>query len=100
MTAADQTTESNMDQFRHFKERYPTCVLFFRMGDTYELFHDDAVLIHEMLGAPMERMPDGTPVARVSRDAVENWLRRMIMAGYRCAVCDPVNLVPAAILPH
>ena len=44
------TKRGMMDQFFDLKEQHPDTVLFFRMGDFYELFHDDAALAAEVLG--------------------------------------------------
>ncbi len=80
-----------MRQFRHFKERYPQCVLFFRMGDFYETFYDDAKLAHKVLGVTLTQRTKGIPMAGVPYHSVDGYLRRMIEAGYRVAVCDQVE---------
>ncbi len=80
-----------MRQFVRFKKQYPNCVLFFRMGDFYEMFYDDAKLAHKVLGITLTQRTEGVPMAGVPYHAVENYLRRMILAGYRVAVCDQVE---------
>ncbi len=80
-----------MRQFRSFKERYPDCVLFFRMGDFYETFYDDAKLAHKVLGVTLTQRTKGIAMAGVPYHSVEGYLRRMIQAGYRVAVCDQVE---------
>ncbi len=80
-----------MRQFRQFKEQHPDCVLFFRMGDFYEMFHEDAKLAHRVLGVTLTQRTEGVPMAGVPYHAVEGYLRRMIQAGYRVAVCDQVE---------
>src|SRR5688572_17279588 len=75
-----------MRQYRLFKERHPECVLFFRVGDFYEMFFDDAVLAHKTLGVTLTRRTEGVPMAGVPYHAVEGYLRRMIQAGHRVAV--------------
>ncbi|MAX25758.1 MAG: DNA mismatch repair protein MutS [Phycisphaeraceae bacterium] len=80
-----------MRQFHDFKEKYPDCVLFFRMGDFYEMFHDDAVLAHKVLGVTLTQRTEGVPMAGVPFHAVESYMNRMIKAGYRVAVCDQVE---------
>ena len=85
----DQTPA--MRQFHHFKKQYPDCVIFFRMGDFYEMFHDDAKLANRVLGVTLTQRSKGIPMAGVPYHAVENYLRRMIQAGYRVAVCDQVE---------
>ncbi len=80
-----------MRQYARFKERHPDCVLFFRMGDFYEMFDDDAQLAHRVLGITLTQRTEGVPMAGVPYHAVENYLRRMIEAGHRVAVCDQVQ---------
>ncbi len=80
-----------MRQFHHFKERHPDCVLFFRMGDFYEMFHEDAKLAHKVLGVTLTERTKGVPMAGVPFHAVDGYLHRMIRAGYRVAVCDQVE---------
>lgn len=79
-----------MQQYERFKRQHPGCVLFFRMGDFYELFHEDAVLAHKTLGVTLTQR-QGVPMAGVPYHAVEGYLRRMIQAGHRCAVCEQVD---------
>ncbi len=80
-----------MRQFHRFKEQHPDCVLFFRMGDFYEMFHDDAKLAHNVLGVALTQRTEGIPMAGVPYHAVDGYLRRMIRAGHRVAVCDQVE---------
>jgi len=80
-----------MRQYRRFKEQHPGCVLFFRMGDFYEMFYDDAELAHRVLGVTLTQRTEGIPMAGVPYHAVEGYLRRMIQAGHRVAVCDQVQ---------
>jgi DNA mismatch repair protein MutS len=80
-----------MRQYARFKAMYPECVLFFRMGDFYEMFHEDAVLAHKALGITLTQRTKGVPMAGVPYHAVEGYLRRMIDAGHRVAVCDQVQ---------
>ncbi|MHC4347798.1 MAG: MutS N-terminal domain-containing protein, partial [Planctomycetota bacterium] len=87
----DSPATPAMRQYARFKAMYPECVLFFRMGDFYEMFHEDAVLAHKALGITLTQRTEGIPMAGVPYHAVENYLRRMIDAGYRVAVCDQVQ---------
>ena len=80
-----------MRQFQHFKKLHPDCVLFFRMGDFYETFYDDAELAARVLGVTLTQRTEGIPMAGVPYHAVEGYLRRMIQAGHRVAVCDQVE---------
>ena len=80
-----------MRQYARFKQQHPECVLFFRMGDFYEMFDDDARLCHKVLGITLTERTKGVPMAGVPYHSVENYLRRMIEAGYRVAVCEQVQ---------
>jgi DNA mismatch repair protein MutS len=90
-TASDQHLTPAMRQFFRFKKQHPGCVLFFRMGDFYEMFYDDAKLAHKVLGVTLTQRTEGVPMAGVPYHAVEGYLRRMIQAGHRVAVCEQVE---------
>ena len=80
-----------MPQYARFKRHPPDGVLFFRMGDFYEMFEEDAKLVHRVLGLTLTQRTEGVPMAGVPHHAVETYLRRMIEAGYRVAGCDPIQ---------
>ena len=80
-----------MRQYRAFKTQHPDCVLFFRMGDFYEMFDDDAVVAHRTLGITLTERSKGLPMAGVPYHAVDGYLRRMMAAGHRVAVCEQVQ---------
>src|SRR5262245_39103764 len=80
-----------MRQYTRFKAQHPECVLFFRMGDFYEMFDDDAVTCHKVLGLTLTQRTAGIPMAGVPYHSVESYLRKMIEAGYRVAVCEQVQ---------
>jgi DNA mismatch repair protein MutS len=80
-----------MRQHAHFKARYPDCLLFFRMGDFYELFDDDAVTAHKALGITLTERTSGIPMAGVPFHSAETYLRRLVDAGFRVAVCEQVQ---------
>lgn len=76
-----------LNQYRKFKESNPTFIMFFRIGDFYEIFNDDAVLACRILGLSLATK-NGIPMAGIPVANVECYLRRMIAAGHRCAICD------------
>ncbi len=80
-----------MRQYLSFKERHPECVLFFRMGDFYEMFDDDARLVHRVLGLTLTERSPGIPMAGLPYHQLDVYLRRMVDAGHRVAVCDQVQ---------
>ena len=86
-----------MRQYARFKQQHPECVLFFRMGDFYEMFDDDALLCHKVLGITLTQRTQGIPMAGVPYHSVEGYLRRMIEAGYRVAVCEQIQDLKDAV---
>lgn len=87
---ASQPTPA-MRQYQQFKKQYAGCVLFFRMGDFYEMFYEDAVLANRVLGVTLTQRTEGVPMAGVPYHSVEGYLRRMIQAGHRVAVCEQME---------
>jgi DNA mismatch repair protein MutS len=84
-----------MRQYQEFKQKHPGYVLFFRMGDFYEMFWDDARLAARVLGVALTSRSrggvdaeDAIPMAGVPFHAVEGYLRRMIAAGHKVAICE------------
>ena len=84
-----------MRQYRQFKDDHPGYVLFFRMGDFYEMFWDDARTCSRVLGVALtsrnKGSPDEIPMAGVPFHAVEGYLRKMIAAGHRVALCEQME---------
>ncbi|MFN3166885.1 MAG: DNA mismatch repair protein MutS [Phycisphaeraceae bacterium] len=86
-----KTDTPAMRQYKHFKKQHPGCVLFFRMGDFYEMFYEDAVLAHKAMGITLTQRTEGVPMAGVPYHSVEGYLRKMIQAGHRVAICEQVE---------
>ena len=83
-----------MRQFHHFKAQYPQAILFFRMGDFYETFYDDAKLCSRVLGIALTTRNKGTnpiPLAGVPYHAVDGYLHKLIRAGHKVAICEQVE---------
>ena len=83
-----------MRQFHHFKEKYPDAILFFRMGDFYETFYEDAQTCSRVLGLALtsrNKGPNPIPLAGVPYHAVDGYLKKMLQAGYKVAVCEQVE---------
>ena len=85
-------TTPMMEQFHAIKAEHPDTVLFFRMGDFYEMFHDDAVLASDVLGITLtsrEKNSDNpVPMAGVPWHSVEGYLQKMLKAGYKVTLCE------------
>jgi DNA mismatch repair protein MutS len=84
-----------MRQYQQFKQQHPEYVLFFRMGDFYEMFWEDAKTAAKTLGVTLTSRNKGAadeiPMAGVPFHAVEGYLRKMIAAGHKVAICEQVE---------
>ena len=81
-----------MDQFHELKEENPGTVLFFRMGDFYELFHDDAEIGSEVMGLALtsrdKNAENPIPMAGFPWHQLEDNLRTMLRAGHKVTVAE------------
>jgi DNA mismatch repair protein MutS len=81
-----------MTQYLAIKDAHPDCLLFYRMGDFYEMFYDDAVTASKILDIALTKRgkTDGTdiPMCGVPWHSHEAYLARLIKAGHRVAICD------------
>lgn len=90
-----------MRQFWDVKKQYPDCLLFFRVGDFYETFDEDARIASQELditltGRPEPFSPNGRmPMAGVPYRAYEVYLGRLLAKGYSVALCEQVGIVGA-----
>lgn len=80
-----------MRQFHEFKDRFPGCVLLFRMGDFYEMFYEDAVEVSKAIGLTLTERSPGQPMAGVPHHQLDNYLRKLIDKGFRVAIADQVQ---------
>ncbi|MBT6401194.1 DNA mismatch repair protein MutS [candidate division WWE3 bacterium] len=84
-----------MKQYLEIKKQHPDCILFFRLGDFYEMFLDDAKLGADVLDITLtsrSRGRDGRiPMAGVPYHAVESYLAKMVRNGHKVAICEQVS---------
>ena len=84
-----------LKQYYSIKKQHPGHILFFRMGDFYELFGDDAVTASSILGIALTSREHGDsgkiPLAGVPHHTLNRYLARMLRAGFKIAVCDQVE---------
>ncbi len=84
-----------MKQYRKIKEKYPETVLLFRMGDFFETFEDDAVISSKVLGITLTKRSNGAasevPLAGFPHHALDNYLPKLVNAGYRVAICEQLE---------
>ena len=82
-------------QYLSIKKNYPDVILFFRLGDFYETFGDDAKLIAELLDITLTVRglgnDDKTPMAGVPYHAVDTYLEQLVGRGYRVAICEQMD---------
>ncbi|MCB9946921.1 MAG: DNA mismatch repair protein MutS [Rhodospirillaceae bacterium] len=79
-----------MAQYREAKAAHPDCLVFFRMGDFFELFFDDAVKAAAALDIALTER-GGAPMAGVPERSHEAYLARLIRLGFKVALCDQVE---------
>src|SRR6476619_5524355 len=85
----------SMAQFLEIKAANPDCILFYRMGDFYELFFEDAVAAAEALGIVLTKrgkhLGDDIPMCGVPVHRADEYLQRLIRRGFRVAVCEQME---------
>lgn len=80
-----------MRQYFDIKEKHPGTILLFRVGDFYETFSDDAVLISKELGITLTKRNNGgdqTPLAGFPYHALDTYLPKLVKRGFRVAICE------------
>ncbi|HED52857.1 MAG TPA: DNA mismatch repair protein MutS [Phycisphaerales bacterium] len=77
-----------MKQYFRFKAEHPDCLLFFRMGDFYELFYEDAELVSKQIGLTLTERTGGVPLAGIPHHQLEPYLNKLVALGHRVAIAD------------
>ncbi|MEO5376329.1 MAG: hypothetical protein H7832_00875 [Magnetococcus sp. DMHC-6] len=84
-----------MEQFLAIKAEYPGTLLFYRMGDFYELFLDDAIQAAPVMEIALTTRGrsngEPIPMAGVPIHAAESYLKKLILAGFRVAICEQME---------
>jgi DNA mismatch repair protein MutS len=82
-------------QYLDVKAQYPDAIVFFRLGDFYETFDEDAQITAEELDLVLTSRPQGknqrTPMAGVPHHAAESYIARLIAKGYKVALCEQIG---------
>ena len=85
-------------QYLRIKKQYPETIVFFRLGDFYETFDDDAKLVAQVCDIVLTSRPVGkdqrVPLAGVPYHAVEGYIAKLIQAGHKVAIVEQVGEVP------
>src|SRR5688572_6747571 len=84
-----------MQQYREIKSRHQNAILFFRMGEFYEMFYEDAETASRVLGLTLTSRNNGAaadvPLAGIPVKAAADYVRRLIQHGHRVAICEQVE---------
>ncbi len=84
-----------MRQYKEAKEAFPDAILFFRLGDFYEMFNDDAVVAARELSITLtsrsKSSPQPVPMAGVPYHSAHGYLARLIAAGHKVAICEQMG---------
>ena len=84
-----------MQQYVETKKEYPDCILFYRLGDFYEMFFDDAITASRELEITLTGKSCGqeerAPMCGVPYHAVDSYLNKLITKGYKVAICEQVE---------
>ena len=84
-----------MKQYHNVKRQYPDAIMFFRMGDFYETFYEDAKIASRVLGIALtSRDKDSgepVPLAGFPHHAIDTYLAKFVKAGYKVAVCEQME---------
>ncbi len=83
-----------MKQYQEIKSRYQEEILFFRLGDFYEMFHDDAREASSILNLTLTAR-NSIPMCGIPFHAAKNYVKRLLMAGKKVAICEQVTLPEA-----
>lgn len=88
-------TTPMMKQYSQIKARYPDTILFFRLGDFYEMFQDDAKIGSQILNITLtsrDKGQDGKiPMCGVPYHAAESYITKLVKAGHKVAICEQVT---------
>jgi DNA mismatch repair protein MutS len=96
MTTKNEQTTPMWRQYCQIKAQYPDTILFWRLGDFYETFEDDAKLLASTLDVTLTRRGFGKntsdiPMAGVPYHAVESYVQRLLQMGYRVAIAEQTS---------
>ena len=84
-----------MAQYREIKARHTNAILFFRMGDFYEMFYEDAEVAAHALDLTLTSRNNGAaaevPLAGIPVKAAADYVRRLVQQGYRVAICEQIE---------
>ncbi|MBO4991526.1 MAG: DNA mismatch repair protein MutS [Firmicutes bacterium] len=84
-----------MKQYLEIKENYKDCILFFRLGDFYEMFFDDAIVASREMEVTLTGKncgePERAPMCGVPYQAADTYIARLVEKGYKVAICEQME---------
>src|SRR6056297_2065825 len=78
-------------QYSEIKSNYEDSILFFQVGDFYEVFYDDAKIVADELDIALTSRKKGQPMAGVPLHSVQRYLKKLVERGYKVAICNQVE---------
>ena len=95
MAVETQKTTPMMEQFFSIKKEYPNALLFYRMGDFYELFFEDAIKASDALNITLttrgKHLEQAIPMCGVPAHSADNYLLSLIKQGFKVAICEQME---------
>ncbi len=96
MKSNDKTLTPLMEQYFKIKDSYQDCLLFFRLGDFYELFCNDAIIASKELNIVLTKRGnrqnnDGIPMCGIPYHACDSYIERLIKSGFKVAICEQME---------
>ncbi len=84
-----------IDQYRAMKEKYADCVLFYRLGDFYEMFDEDAIEVSKLLELTLTGKDCGkderAPMCGIPFHAADNYVAKLVEMGKKIAICEQLS---------
>ena len=84
-----------MKQYKEIKSKYEDCILFFRLGDFYEMFFDDAIKASKELGLTLtsrnKEKGENVPLAGIPYHTANPYISKLVSKGYKVAICEQVE---------
>jgi DNA mismatch repair protein MutS len=84
-----------MQQYQTMKQQYLDCILFFRIGDFYEVFFEDAHICHKVLDLVLtsktKNEANSIPMAGIPHHSIDKYIPKLIQHGYKVAIAEQVS---------
>ena len=91
MSVDDPMNTPAMKQYMDIKYKYPDSILFFRMGDFYEMFQEDAIIASSILDIALTKRQNQIPMCGIPYHASESYTSRLLTAGKRVVICEQIK---------